>query len=78
MILNVQILHTDLTVENRRVVVSRYRKIANALPVVGSRLRAEDPTVAAIRAAGMGRCTWIGHLTPEQFEAVRAKESCEW
>lgn len=44
---------------------------SNALCIIGSQLRREDPTIASVR---LGPYHWVGYATAEHMEAVAKLE----
>jgi len=80
MTLTVRTLRTDDTITTRSEVAPRYRKAANALAVIGSRLRDTDPTVVACRADEITPAlnvpcwTWMGHYNDVHIAVIAARE----
>lgn len=74
MTLNTRILMTDGTVVKKQVKVDDTVSIGNALAIAGSRLRAEDPNVAAVRCDEIKKRTWVGDYSPEHEAAKVDKE----
>lgn len=74
MILNTRMLMTNGTVIEKQVQVDDSISIGNALAVAGSRLRGEDPNVAAVRCDALEKTTWVGHYSPEHEAAKVDKE----
>lgn len=75
MILTVRTLRTDGTVTTTEEKAPRYRKPANALAYIGTKLRRADDAVAACRANEItppgqnAQWTWLGNHNDDQIAA---------
>lgn len=73
MVINARVLRTDGSITTQAVSLPRYRKATNAVVALRTKLRAEDGTVAAIRANETGEhYTWTGHFTADHMAAINA------
>lgn len=77
MVAEVVVLRTDGTVVSEIHQARRYRNRCNALAKIGSDLRKEDPTVAAIWYVETPDHWWTGHYTSEQLHAFMAYERAQ-
>lgn len=71
---SIRVLHTDLTVTIQTLNVRKNGILTNAVASVGTALRKNDNTVAAIRVDGVNNYQWVGHASKSQLEAVALSE----
>lgn len=77
--LHARVLHTDGTITEQICSVED-DKLTDAAVTAGTRLRAADPTVAAVKFAELGdQYVWEGHATTEHLAAARdARMAGRW